>query len=92
MIDVTHIPGDVPEYNLEALLELSDYVSLALLRNRGTTAVRLEWEASLERVPQAKALPDPVLSYSYFLSPVEPACFPETMRLAAPTSSGLMAS
>jgi outer membrane protein TolC len=50
---------------------LSDYVGLALSRNRTASAAQQEWKTFLERVPQARALPDPLLTYGYFLRPVE---------------------
>jgi cobalt-zinc-cadmium efflux system outer membrane protein len=66
-----------PQGRVDAVLDigadptLSDYVNLALTRNLAVSAARQEWKGYLERVPQARALPDPLLSYGYYLQPVE---------------------
>ncbi len=46
---------------------LADYLSYAAEHNPGLEAAFYEWRAALERVPQARALMDPELSYSYFV-------------------------
>jgi len=42
---------------------LNDYLARALADNPGLAAAEKQWRAALERVPQARALPDPSLSY-----------------------------
>lgn len=46
---------------------LQDYIGYALARNPGLEARFHEWKAALERIPQARALPDPRVSYGYFV-------------------------
>ena len=42
---------------------LSDYLEYAALNNAGLQAAFHEWQAALERAPQARTLPDPQLAY-----------------------------
>lgn len=42
---------------------LADYLGLAARRNPGVQAAWHRWKAALERVPQARTLPDPALEY-----------------------------
>lgn len=51
--------------------ELSDLLAYAALRNAGLEAAFNRWRAALERVPQAKALPEPRFTYRYFIREVE---------------------
>jgi len=46
---------------------LDDYLRYALAHSPKLEAAFQEWKAALERVPQARALPDPQLRYSYFV-------------------------
>jgi len=46
---------------------VDDYVIYGALNNPGLEAAFNRWKAALERVPQATALPDPTLSYGYFI-------------------------
>lgn len=46
---------------------LADYLRYAAEHNPGLQAAFEQWKAALERVPQARALMDPRLSYSYFV-------------------------
>ncbi len=48
------------------LVRLDDYLQYALLNNANLKAVFEQWRAALEEIPQAKALPDPQLSYEYW--------------------------
>ena len=45
---------------------LSDYLAYAAMNNAGLKAAFEQWKAALEEVPQAKALPDPQLTYGYW--------------------------
>lgn len=47
--------------------ELSAYLLEAADRNPGLKAMHEEWLAALERIPQARALEDPMLTYKQFL-------------------------
>ena len=59
------------------LITLSDYLSHAALNNAELKARFEEWKASLEQIPQAKALDDPKFTYSYFIEEVETRVGPQ---------------
>jgi cobalt-zinc-cadmium efflux system outer membrane protein len=48
------------------LVRLEDYLQYASLNNANLKARFEEWRAALEEIPQAKALPDPQVSYEYW--------------------------
>jgi outer membrane protein TolC len=48
------------------LVKLEDYLQYASLNNANLKAMFEQWRAALEEVPQAKALPDPQLTYEYW--------------------------
>lgn len=50
---------------------LDDYLEAAASNNPSLKAVYYEFEASLKRIPQVRALEDPRLSFGYFISPIE---------------------
>jgi outer membrane protein, heavy metal efflux system len=47
-------------------LTLKDYLEYAEAHNAGLKSVYQQWQAVLEQVPQAKALPDPQVTYEYW--------------------------
>jgi outer membrane protein TolC len=51
--------------------DLAEYVAYAMANNAGLEAAFNRWRAALERVPQVTALPDPRLSYRYYIRQVE---------------------
>ena len=59
---------------------MSDYLAYAALHNPGLEAAFNRWKASVERIPQAKALPDPRFSYSYYIDAVETRVGPQRHR------------
>jgi outer membrane protein TolC len=61
---------------------LDDYLVMAANNNPGLKARYAEYEAALARIPQAGALPDPTLSFGYFISPVETRVGPQKARLS----------
>lgn len=48
------------------LTKLSDYLKYAEEHNAGLKSSFQQYQAALEQIPQAKALPDPELSYTYW--------------------------
>lgn len=56
---------------------LDDYLAYAALHNPGLEAAFDRWKAALERVPQARSLPDPRFSYRYFIENVETRVGPQ---------------
>ncbi|MDA0989922.1 MAG: TolC family protein [Verrucomicrobia bacterium] len=60
---------------------LSDYLADAALHNPGLEAAFNRWKAALERIPQMNALPDPKLTYAYFIETVETRVGPQRQRI-----------
>mgnify|MGYP002624897445 CR=1 FL=1 len=56
--------GSIPAQSLE------DYLEIAIENNPGIRAKQTEVQAALQKLPQAKALPDPTVNGSFFLSPM----------------------
>jgi len=50
---------------------LSEYLDIAVKKNPGVLQKYFEYQASLQKVPQAGSLSDPALSMSFFLTPME---------------------
>ncbi|SFU47589.1 Outer membrane protein TolC [Pustulibacterium marinum] len=50
---------------------LDEYFKIAAESNPGLLSQYKEFEAALQKVPQVSSLPDPNLSFGYFISPVE---------------------
>ncbi len=61
---------------------LSELIQAALSENPQIKAAEQEWQASLERIPQVKALPDPLLSYSHFGQSVETRLGPQRNKIS----------
>lgn len=59
---------------------LEDYLKVAAENNPGLKAKYAEFEAAMQLVAQANALPDPVLSFGYFISPVETRVGPQQAK------------
>lgn len=50
---------------------LSDYFQYAALSNAGLESAFQVWRASVERLPQERSLPDPRITYGYFIHEVQ---------------------
>ena len=61
---------------------LEDYLAIAAENNPGLQAQYKAFEAALEKIPQATGLPDPTLSFGYFISPVETRVGPQRARFS----------
>jgi hypothetical protein len=61
---------------------LSEYLRYGALHSAGLKAAFEEWKAALEQTPQAKALPDPRLTYGYFTQEVETRVGPQLQRVS----------
>jgi outer membrane protein TolC len=72
----------------DASLTIADTASLELflryaaLNNPNLEAAFNRWKAALERVPQARSLPDPRFTYGYFIREVETRVGPQQHRLS----------
>jgi len=60
---------------------LSDYLAYAALNNPGLEAAFNRWKAALEKVPQARSLPDPRFNYAYFIQEVETRVGPQEHKV-----------
>jgi len=60
---------------------LQDYLRYAAINNPGLEAAFNRWKASLERITQARSLPDPQLSYGYCIVEVETRVGPQRQKL-----------
>ncbi|MBN1163960.1 MAG: TolC family protein [Candidatus Krumholzibacteriota bacterium] len=61
---------------------LEDYLAFAALNNPELRAAFYEWKSELEHIPLVSGLPDPVLSYGYFVEKVETRVGPQNHRVA----------
>ena len=62
------------------LQTLQDYLRYASLNNAELKAKFEGWKAFVEQIPQAKSLPDPKFTYSYFLEEVETRVGPQRQK------------
>ncbi|MDT8285728.1 MAG: TolC family protein [Elusimicrobiales bacterium] len=60
----------------------AEYLETAAKNNPGLRAKYTEFEAALRKAPQADALPDPVLSFGYFVSPAETRLGPQRAKFS----------
>lgn len=61
---------------------LSGFIQVALNENPYIQAAEKEWQAALEGIPQAKSLPDPMLSYSHFGQSIETRLGPQRDKIS----------
>jgi outer membrane protein TolC len=61
---------------------LDDYFKLAAENNPGLQAKFKSFEAAMQKVTQVSSLPDPNLSFGYFVSPVETRVGPQRARFS----------
>lgn len=64
-------PTPTPPPALPDRPALGDYLAYAALHNPGLEAAFNRWRAAVARGPQVRSLPDPRLSYRYFIEEVE---------------------
>ena len=70
--------ASLPPLDEDASLE--DYLRYAALNNAGLEAAFKRWKAALERIPQARSLPDPRFNYTYFIEEVETRVGPQRQK------------
>ena len=73
--DTPALPEIVPTSDVDA------YITYALLNNPGLKAAFQDYTASLERVPQVTALPDPRLSYRHYVQEVQTRVGPQELAV-----------
>ncbi|HBY18909.1 MAG: outer membrane efflux protein [Marinimicrobia bacterium 46_47] len=67
---------------LSAQEMLNAYLETAAENNPGLRAAFYEYSAALEKIPQTKTLPDPRVSFGYFIQPVETRNGPQEARFS----------
>jgi outer membrane protein TolC len=77
-ISLASASENLPDAN--NLRRLSDYLQYAALRNAALEASFQDFKAAVEQVPQAKSLPDPKFTYSYFIREVETRVGPQEQK------------
>jgi outer membrane protein TolC len=75
--------SETPSPDLSESPTLGALLALAESRNPGLRARFDRWTAALEQVPQAKSLPDPKVSYAYFIESVETRVGPQRQKFGA---------
>jgi outer membrane protein TolC len=65
---------------LDGSSTVDDYLAYAALRNPALEAAFRRWKGALERIPQARSIPDPVFSYTYYIQHVETRVGPQRHR------------
>lgn len=65
----------------QAQTELTDYLIIGAENNPGLKASFSEYNAALEKIPQVGTLPDPTISFGYFISPIETRVGPQRAKL-----------
>lgn len=61
---------------------LEEYFQIAAENNPGLQAKYKNFEAAMQRITQVRSLPDPNLSFGYFISPVETRVGPQQARFS----------
>jgi outer membrane protein TolC len=61
---------------------LDELIGVAMQQNLQIKAAKMEWEAALQKIPQVKALPDPVLSYAHFGQSIETRLGPQRNKIS----------
>ena len=61
---------------------LDSYLEMAAKNNPGLQSKYKEFEAALQKIPQVNALPDPLFSFGYFISPVETRVGPQRAKFS----------
>ncbi|MFP6582053.1 MAG: TolC family protein [Candidatus Hydrogenedentota bacterium] len=64
----------------EADPALDDYIRIALDTNLGLRAAFDTWQAALQEIPQARALPDPTFQWTHFIEEIQTRTGPQNNR------------
>ena len=60
---------------------LRDYQRFALQNNPAIKAIYARWQAAIEQIRVVKGLPDPKISFGYFLENIETAIGPQQFKI-----------
>ena len=80
---ITALLITVTSISIFAQGQLDSYLTEAAQNNPGIKAKFNEYLASLEKVPQIGALPDPQVTFGYFIQPVETRVGPQRAKISA---------
>ena len=69
------------ETSFPAATTLQDYLAHAARHNPGLEAAFSRWKAAVERTTQSDVLPDPKLTYTYYIEAVETRVGPQRQKL-----------
>jgi len=72
--------SQVPNADANSLLTLPDYLGYAERNNAALKSIFEQFRAAAEQVPQARALPDPKVTYGYFLEETETRVGPQRQK------------
>jgi outer membrane protein, heavy metal efflux system len=79
--NITSIVLFLISLTVSAQSELDNYLQTAAENNPGLKAKFNDYMATLEKVPQVGALPDPTVAFGYFIQPVETRLGPQQARV-----------
>jgi len=78
---VSQAPQSQENVEISENSKLQDLLAAAALSNPGLKAAFERWQAALKRIPQVRALPNPQLTYAYFIREVETRVGPQQHKL-----------
>ncbi len=61
---------------------LDNYLQIAVINNPGMKAKYTRFEMAMERIAQSNGLPDPTLSFGYFIQPIETKLGPQQAKVS----------
>ena len=73
--------GSMKQLEITENSTLYDLLAAAALNNPGLMAAFERWQAALARVPQVKALPNPQISFAYFIREIETRVGPQQQKI-----------
>ena len=76
------LSGSAAAQQMSESSDLETYLQEAMLNNAGLQASFEQWKAALEKVPAARALPDPTFTYTYLARHIETRVGPQRHRFA----------
>ena len=74
--------GGAQTQELANVPDLNDYLQIAAVNNPGVQAKYKRFEMTMEKIAQSNGLPDPTLSFGYFVQPIETRIGPQQAKLS----------
>ncbi|MFQ6082055.1 MAG: TolC family protein [Candidatus Aminicenantia bacterium] len=66
----------------EKIVKLDEFIKIALENNPQIQAAEKRWQATKEIIPQARSLPDPMISYTHFGRSIETKLGPQRNKIS----------